>query len=459
MRTLVRRSIDGSGGCRSSGRARPSSPQPRRSCGAGARRTRRFGHGSSWPCSQSPPRGPWSRPCWARHDGCPRRRTYLCAQAVLAAHLVVWRPEQAGAMPAFDNTAAVAVGLSFLVLPRMAGLLYVALTQVLYVVLLPRALGAVWTAWIIMTTVIAALVCLVARLVIDESLARMRTSRDLAAEAEGLEDETTVRSHALNGWLDLVHREIIGALQPASADVGDIGPATALIRARAANALTSLTTFRLPESEESFERLIGRTAKALGLRVTMVQDGQWGDAGPQAALRSCVSEALTNVQRHAGTRSAAVTATFVPDRWVVTITDSGRGFSVDDTGPTRSHGLDVSLRSPWTAAGGTVVIDAAPGRGTMIRLVWDGAPASLRTWAPSSVRWLAPWSFCPCCCIRSWAGCRRIPQPHCPDRRAGGDRRGHRPGLLRPSVGLLRADAPVPVPGAAGRQHRPDAGC
>lgn len=310
----------------------------------------------------------------------------LCSQAILIAHVWVWDPARARSMPAFDNTAAVGVGLAFLVFPRVAALAYVAATQVVYVLLLPRALGLAWTGWIVVTTVTAALVCLFARQLIDESVAQMRTSQLLSAEVEGLEDQMRARTHALNNWLDIVHREIIGTLLPASREPGSHGD---LVRSRAVTALDALSAFRLPESEEGFTRFVQKTAAPLGLQVSVEQHGEWSVDGPQLSLRSGVSEALSNVQRHSGTTSAVITARFLPTDWRVTVVDAGKGFDVDVVPFARSHGLDVSLRSPWQASGGTTAVTSTPGRGTSITLAWTAVTPKPVAWSPRNLRWLS----------------------------------------------------------------------
>ena len=310
----------------------------------------------------------------------------VCSQLVLVAHLWVWDAGHARAMPAFDNTAALGVGLAFLVFPRLVASVYVAITQAVYVLLLPRALGWAWTSWIVLSTVTAALVCLVARNLIDESVAQMRRTLELSEEVEGLEEQMRARTHALNNWLDIVHREIIGTLLPASREPSTH---TDLVRSRAVTALETLSAFRLPESEEGFARFVQKTATALDLHVSVEQQGEWSVEGPQLSLRSSISEALRNVQRHSGTDTATITARFQPSRWRVTVIDAGKGFDVDAVAFARSHGLDVSLRSPWHAAGGTATVTSAPGAGTSISLAWNAATPTDLSWSPTNVRWLS----------------------------------------------------------------------
>ena len=251
----------------------------------------------------------------------------VVALVVAVAHLWLWDPTQAHAIPAFDNSIAVGMGLAFLVFPRLLAIAMAAAIQVLYVTVLPRAVGGIGTAWIVVTTSTAALLCLVARGLIDESIAQMRISEELSFEVESLEDQTAARTRALNNWLDIVHRVVIGTLLPASREPGaDAG----LIRERAIAAVDALSAYRLPESDDSFSRFVQKAAKLQNLDVVIDQQGEWNAEGPQTALKSSVTEALSNVQRHAGVGAASISARFLPSEWLVTIADRGRGFSPAD---------------------------------------------------------------------------------------------------------------------------------
>ncbi|HWH13937.1 MAG TPA: sensor histidine kinase, partial [Miltoncostaeaceae bacterium] len=83
----------------------------------------------------------------------------------------------------------------------------------------------------------------------------------------------------------------------------------------------------------------------------------------QTALFRVVQEALTNVSRHSGARTAAVTARRQGDRLRVVIEDDGRGFDTAD--PSERHGL-VGIRERVELLGGRLQVDSAPGRGTAV---------------------------------------------------------------------------------------------
>ena len=81
-----------------------------------------------------------------------------------------------------------------------------------------------------------------------------------------------------------------------------------------------------------------------------------------------VQEALHNVVKHAGARHVAVLIQVRGDEAVVIVEDDGRGFDaarVSDAAESRGLGL-LSIRERARLSGGTLDVDAAPGRGTTI---------------------------------------------------------------------------------------------
>jgi signal transduction histidine kinase len=90
------------------------------------------------------------------------------------------------------------------------------------------------------------------------------------------------------------------------------------------------------------------------------------DSQRSAALVGAVSEALTNVVKHAATASAVLRLTAAPAALVVTVLDQGRGF--DPATPSAGMGLRESIRGRITESGGTVWIDTAPGTGTLLEI-------------------------------------------------------------------------------------------
>ena len=101
------------------------------------------------------------------------------------------------------------------------------------------------------------------------------------------------------------------------------------------------------------------------------------DSQRSAALAGAVSEALTNVVKHAATASAVLRLTATPAGLVLTVLDQGRGF--DPATQPEGTGLTESIRGRITESGGTVRIDTAPGAGTYLEIIMplaNGGPSA-----------------------------------------------------------------------------------
>lgn len=88
------------------------------------------------------------------------------------------------------------------------------------------------------------------------------------------------------------------------------------------------------------------------------------------AVAGAVGEALENVRRHAGTGRAVVRLLETDGRVLVTVSDSGAGFTPDAV-PTNRHGLALSIRERMARVGGRADIRSAPGVGTVVTLEWS----------------------------------------------------------------------------------------
>jgi signal transduction histidine kinase len=95
-----------------------------------------------------------------------------------------------------------------------------------------------------------------------------------------------------------------------------------------------------------------------------------------AALTGAISEALTNVVKHAATATAVLRLTATPAALVVTLVDQGRGF--DPATQPEGMGLRQSIRGRITESGGTVRIDTAPGAGTYLEITMPLASGPAR---------------------------------------------------------------------------------
>lgn len=99
------------------------------------------------------------------------------------------------------------------------------------------------------------------------------------------------------------------------------------------------------------------------------QDGMLVPASVALALVRAVRETLTNVERHAGVRTATLSAHTEDGRVVVAVTDTGTGFRPDEV-PRSRRGIRGSVVERMTAVGGSAAVTSRPGEGTTVRLVW-----------------------------------------------------------------------------------------
>jgi signal transduction histidine kinase len=85
-----------------------------------------------------------------------------------------------------------------------------------------------------------------------------------------------------------------------------------------------------------------------------------------------VQESLTNVARHSGARSAAVTLSYMEDIIVLDVQDDGKGFvpGSDNAAGDRKSGFGLhGMRERVEALEGSLQVESAPGEGTTISLM------------------------------------------------------------------------------------------
>jgi PAS domain S-box-containing protein len=104
----------------------------------------------------------------------------------------------------------------------------------------------------------------------------------------------------------------------------------------------------------------------LALDLAPVPSGVGADAA--LCLFRIAQEALNNVVRHAGVRTATVTLRQIGDGALLAVSDRGVGFDPESPGRGMSLGL-ASMRERARLVCGTLDIESAPGRGTTI-LAW-----------------------------------------------------------------------------------------
>jgi two-component system NarL family sensor kinase len=99
-----------------------------------------------------------------------------------------------------------------------------------------------------------------------------------------------------------------------------------------------------------------------------------GDASPAAAtcLYRVLQEALQNIEKHSGSRSAHVTLTRRSDRLEMRVRDEGKGFVSEET---KSAGIGLmNMKDRMRILGGELIVNSRPGWGTEIVVVVPALP-------------------------------------------------------------------------------------
>lgn len=118
-------------------------------------------------------------------------------------------------------------------------------------------------------------------------------------------------------------------------------------------------------------RYVDQYSQKYGIRVELTAAPELEerrlDPGVEAQLQPIIQEALTNVRKHSGARSARVAFTPCDSRVRVTIEDDGRGFDPDAAGESQGFGLR-SMRGRAEELGASLEVDSAPGKGTIVSI-------------------------------------------------------------------------------------------
>jgi len=133
---------------------------------------------------------------------------------------------------------------------------------------------------------------------------------------------------------------------------------------------------RPPELEEvGLALALQAHVRLLRERAGFTVDAELEDVDPhlgmtaKLALYRIVQEALSNTRRHAGSGQATLRLTAADGCVVAEVADSGLGFDPVAT-LERDGGLGlIGMRERATMVGGRVVVDSAPGRGTVVRVL------------------------------------------------------------------------------------------
>jgi signal transduction histidine kinase len=116
-----------------------------------------------------------------------------------------------------------------------------------------------------------------------------------------------------------------------------------------------------------------------GIACEFVEEGV-ADQLPDA-VKTCVyrvvQEALHNCEKHSGAAKVRVAVRQLPECLLAEVEDNGRGFQLNEQGmPSKSRGLGLlGIRERAAIAGGSLVIDSAPGHGARIALRIPLTPA------------------------------------------------------------------------------------
>jgi signal transduction histidine kinase len=137
-----------------------------------------------------------------------------------------------------------------------------------------------------------------------------------------------------------------------------------IVRARLAGMIASPALGGLrPALDELCARFSHR-----GVPVTLGGDDRLPEVSPDVAAVALrvLSEALTNVERHAAATVVTLEARVAGARLELVVTDDGRGFTA--AGPPEGHFGLLLMRERARAVGGSLTVERATARGTRVVL-------------------------------------------------------------------------------------------
>lgn len=218
----------------------------------------------------------------------------------------------------------------------------------------------------------------VARL-LDRSAAEVRTATEQAMAAR----ERAARLAERESMARTIHDSVLQTLALINkrgrelASAGTVpGPEVGRLAAMAGEQERELRGLILREPAEPpggmaslREALEGTGREVTGLPITVTAVGPiWLPAPAVEELAAAVRQALENVVRHAGASKAAVYAEMEGTEAVISVRDDGRGFTYDEDRFRSDGKLGIlkSMKGRIEELGGTIRIDAAPGRGTEV---------------------------------------------------------------------------------------------
>ena len=123
--------------------------------------------------------------------------------------------------------------------------------------------------------------------------------------------------------------------------------------------------FDLVPAVEDYCRTLAERAR---IQVAFARDGQARPMSSESALTifRTLQEALANATRHGGASQVDVKLEFEVDRLLMTVRDNGGGF--DPRASKDGHYGLANMGERARKVGGSLDVDSAPGRGTLIAL-------------------------------------------------------------------------------------------
>jgi signal transduction histidine kinase len=142
-----------------------------------------------------------------------------------------------------------------------------------------------------------------------------------------------------------------------------VADARGSVRAALAEVRGSVETLRTPPTlRTALAALTGQLDTGATTIDLAVHGDEQGHDAARTTLYRAAQEGLTNAVRHADASRIAITVEFTPAAATLTVADDGRGLP---SSPCAGFGL-AGMRERLSAAGGTLALTSAPGRGTTL---------------------------------------------------------------------------------------------
>ena len=227
-----------------------------------------------------------------------------------------------------------------------------------------------WDGTVVLRVVVECVLARLALLLLSRSSRRVDELRTRRAAMERLEAVALERRRREREYLALLHDTASATFLVVAVNGRESDPAEVAGYAR--RDLDLLTGSSGVPRDSAVD--VGSSLRAVVERSPLEVDARWESvllpASVALALVRAVREALTNVERHAGTGAARLRVRAVGHGVAVEVTDAGRGFDVDAVSEHR-RGLRGSVVERMAAVGGRAEVTSRPGR-TTVRLEWPG---------------------------------------------------------------------------------------